>query len=498
MDLGLEAISKVYPGVVALRDVSLSIGGGEILGLIGENGAGKSTLMKILGGTIRPDAGRIRIDGETMDALAPAEATARGIAFVHQELNSFTNLDVAGNVLLGREIVRGPFRVLDHRAMARTVQPILDLLGAGFGPSDAVSRLSVADRQLVEIARALSMQARLVILDEPTSSLTLSETDRLLGVMRGLRERGVALLFISHRLTEIEEIADRVVVLRDGGVVGQLTGSEIGKDRMVGMMIGRDLARFYQRVAQHATAPVLEVTGLRTAANPGAKVDLAVRGGEILGLAGLVGAGRSELARAIFGVERPLAGEVRVKGRVVTPGNVASALGCGLCLVPEDRKQQGLFLDFSIAENIALPTLSRFTRGGFVDRRGVGALAEESRRRLSIRAFSVGQSVAELSGGNQQKVVLAKWLAMQPSVIILDEPTRGIDVGAKAEVYGLMRSLAERGVAIMMISSDMEEVIGVSDRVAVMSKGHITGVLAAEDVTEERILRLAVEWNQEA
>ena len=492
IDLHLRAIRKVYPGVIALRDVSLSVRGGEVLGVIGENGAGKSTLMKVLGGTVSPDAGEVRIDGRGFAALTPTLAAAQGIAFVHQELNSFTNLDVAGNVLLGREPSRGRLRVLDRRAMARTVAPILELLGAGFGPADPVERLSVADRQLVEIARALSMQARLVIFDEPTSSLTLSETDRLLDVIRGLRAQGVAVLFISHRLAEIEAIADRVVVLRDGAVVGELSGEGIDRERMVPMMIGRDLARVYRHDAPEPGAPVLDVRGLRTRAYPDAAVNLTACAGEVLGIAGLVGAGRSELACAVFGVDPPLAGQVTVDGRPVPTGSVAAAIGAGLCLVPEDRKQQGLFLDFSICGNICLPSLRRLARGPFVNRRREDALAEDSRQRLAIRAAGLDRAVAELSGGNQQKVVLAKWLAMSPRIIILDEPTRGIDVGAKAEVYRLMRDLAGQGVAVVMISSDMEEVIGVSDRVAVMARGRITGFLGRGDLTEDRILRLAV------
>ncbi len=492
IDLTLDGIGKVYPGVVALRDVTLSIRGGEILGIVGENGAGKSTLMKILGGAIRPDAGRILIDGTPVPALTPTDATAAGIAFVHQELNTLSNLDVAGNVLLGRESVKGPFRVIDHPAMARRVQPVLDLLGARFGPSDPVADLSVADRQLVEIARALSMQARLVILDEPTSSLTTSETARLLDVMRGLRVQGVAVVFISHRLREVEEICDRVAVLRDGQAVGELTGDAIGRDRMVSLMIGRDLTRTHGQTDRAGGSPALELRGVRTTAYPHASVNLTVAQGEILGLAGLVGAGRSELARAVFGVDRAHGGQLIVAGAQMEPGSVAAALAAGLCLVPEDRKQQGLFLDFSVSDNLVLPSLRRLTPGVLIDRRRLHGLATGLRDRLAIKVAAVSRAAAELSGGNQQKVVLAKWLAMDPRVIILDEPTRGIDIGAKAEVYALMRGLAETGVGILMISSDMEEVVGVSDRVAVMANGTITGILAGEEIAEEAILRLAV------
>ncbi|MDD7972837.1 sugar ABC transporter ATP-binding protein [Roseinatronobacter alkalisoli] len=493
IDLTLSGVTKVYPGAVALSAVDLSIRGGEVVGLIGENGAGKSTLMKVLGGTIAADAGEIVIDGIAHARLTPVQATELGIAFVHQELNPFTNLDVAGNVLLGREIRRGPFGRLDRAAMSREVAGILKPLGTRFGPDDPVLGLSLADQQMLEIARALSMNARLVILDEPTSSLTLSETERLLEVISDLRARDVAVLFITHRLSEIEAVADRVVGLRDGKNAGTLSRAEITRDRMVRMMIGRDVGRTLQRQDQTPGAPVLEVQGLRTAAHPASVVDLTLHGGEILGLAGLVGAGRSELARVLFGIDSALEGTVTINGLPLSGYSVADAIASGLCLVPEDRKGQGLLLDFGVCDNISLPSLSRLSRWGRLDPRAEMALAETSRTRLRIKAADLHRASAELSGGNQQKVVLAKWLAMEPRVLIFDEPTRGIDVGSKAEVYALMRDLADRGVAILMISSDMEEVIGVSDRVAVMCRGRIAGMLVQKAVTEEAILRLAVE-----
>ena len=492
IDLVLKGVTKVYPGVVALKDVDLSIKGGEVVGLIGENGAGKSTLMKVLGGAIAPNSGAIIIDGESLSALTPTEATARGIGFVHQELNPFTNLDVAGNVLLGREKTGGIFRFMDRNAMSREVEPILKLLGTRFGPNDSVAELSLADQQLLEIARALSLKARLVILDEPTSSLTLSETHRLLEVIAELKSQGVAILFISHRLAEIEDSADRVVVLRDGNNAGELTGDLINKDEMVRRMIGRDVEQFYEKKDHAAKAPVLELKNVTTTAYPNQKVDLTVRAGEILGLAGLVGAGRTELALTAFGVDPRLSGEVVLNGVALPAGSVAAAISAGMCLVPEDRKEQGLFLDFSIANNIALPNLPSLSRYGFVDRKAENELAKSSQERLSIKAASLNRAVAELSGGNQQKVVLAKWLAMNPKLVIFDEPTRGIDVGAKAEVYHLMQALAAEGVGILMISSDMEEVIGVSDRVAVMRHGEISGILNASELSEEAILTLAV------
>ncbi|MHA7777643.1 sugar ABC transporter ATP-binding protein [Roseibium sp. M-1] len=492
ISLELSQVTKVYPGVVALQDVDLDISGGEIVGLIGENGAGKSTLMKVLGGTAPPDGGQIIIDGKSVDSLTPAEASTHGIAFVHQELNPFSNLDVTGNVLLGREITSGPFRMLDRKAMEAKVAPILQLLKTRFGPGDPVAGLSLADQQLLEIARALSMNARLVILDEPTSSLTLTETEGLLEVMRQLRSQGVAILFISHRLSEVEEVADRVVCLRDGRNAGELVGPQIRKEAMVRMMVGRDVSQFYEKSAHSTREPILSLRGARTSTYPEASVDLDLHAGEILGVAGLVGAGRTELARAIFGVDALSSGSIRLNGLELQSHSVPEAISAGLSLVPENRKEQGLLLDFPIAANIALPCLKNLSRWGMVNRERETALAQASQVRLAIKTRSVSSAAAELSGGNQQKVVLAKWLATQPKVIIFDEPTRGIDVGAKAEVYHLLQALAREGVGILMISSDMEEVIGVSDRVAVMRRGHVTGILNSDQLTEENILRLAV------
>lgn len=493
ISLELSGITKVYPGAIALNNVSLTIQGGEVVGLIGENGAGKSTLMKVLGGAIAPDEGRVIIDGETVKSLTPARATKLGIAFVHQELNPFSNLDVTANVLLGREMRNGMFGFLDRPSMERKVKPILDLLGTRFGPKDPVAELSLADQQLLEIARALSINVRLLILDEPTSSLTISETNRLLEVIRKLRADGVAVLFITHRLAEIVDVADRVVALRDGRNAGELSREEIDKDTMVRMMIGRDVSQFYEKTDHVPGQPVLEIKALRTNAYPHQSVDLCLRAGEICCLAGLVGAGRTELARAMFGIDPVEGGSIEMNGKLLLGNSVPDAIAAGICLVPEDRKAEGLFLDFAIMENIAMPSHAALSAHGFVDVEAETRLADASKTKLQIKASSLDRAVAELSGGNQQKVVLAKWLAMNPKLIILDEPTRGIDVGAKAEVYHLMQELAAQGVAILMISSDMEEVIGVSDRVAVMCRGKINGILNRGELTEENILRLAVE-----
>ena len=491
--LSLAGIRKAYPGVVALSDFSMTVSPGEVIGLVGENGAGKSTLMKILGGVAAPDAGTITIDGVERSSLSVAESMKAGIAFVHQELNLFDNLDVAANIFIGREPRRGGFlNLVDNDRMHAMAAPLLQRLGAGFGPSTPLADLSLAQRQMVEIAKALSMNARLVILDEPTSSLPISETERLLETIEALRGEGIAVIFISHRLHEIQRAVGRVVVLRDGVLVGNLDRGEITHDRMVKLMIGRDLKAQIGTHEAKAGAVVLAAKGIRTEAYPHHELDISLRSGEILGLAGLVSAGRTELARVLFGIDAPLAGSITLNGAAVRLLSATQAIQRGVFLVPEDRKVAGVLLDLPIAENITLPNLGAHATGLLVSRRKEVVTAERERQRLSIRAPSVMTRTGSLSGGNQQKVVLAKWLAMSPKVMIFDEPTRGIDIGAKSEIYRLMRGLADNGVAVLMISSDMEEVIGVSDRIAVMHEGLISGTLDKKDFSQENILLLAV------
>ena len=492
--LQLVGITKRYPGVQALSDVSLEVGEGEIVGLIGENGAGKSTLMNVLGGVVAPSSGAIRIGGVEKRALTVNEALAAGIAFVHQELNLFDNLDVASNVFIGREpLIGGPLHLISRRRLHEAVRPLLQRLGCDFGPETPLIELSLAQRQLVEIAKALSLDARVVILDEPTSSLTISETRRLLSVVGDLKAAGVAVVFISHRLNEIEECADRVVVLRDGRVAGHLDRSQIKHDTMIRLMIGRDLKALYTPPKTVAGEAVLELVDVGTKAHPATKVSLAVRAGEILGLSGLVGAGRTELARAVFGIDAIVGGKVNLSGVPVVVSAPRDAIGYGIFLVPEDRKQSGLLLDMSVSENVSLADLPAFASAGLINFAAEAENAEQQKRRLNIRVPSVSVQAGTLSGGNQQKVVLAKWLSMKPKAIIFDEPTRGVDVGSKAEIYSLMRGLADSGVAVLMISSDLEEVIGVSDRVAVMREGAISGFLERAQLSEEAIMRLATD-----
>lgn len=491
--LQLKNITKYYPGVAALKDVSLTLAAGEVVGLVGENGAGKSTLMKVMGGVVSPSSGVIEIDGIGRTSFSVIDAIAAGIAFVHQELNLFDNLDVAANVFIGREPrYGGPLNLVDRRKMALLVQPLLDTLGVDFKSDTLVADLSIAQRQLLEIAKALSLNARIVIMDEPTSSLTLSETARLLDVIANLKASGVCVIFISHRLNELEDCADRVVVLRDGNTVGELKKSEISSSAMIQLMIGRDLKSIYTPPARPRGPAVLRVEKAQTAAHPGKQVSMGVHEGEILGLAGLVGSGRTELARALFGIDPLVSGTILLNESPVTVNSPDEAIAQGIFLVPEDRKRSGLHLGLSIAENICMANLPAHARHGLVDRKTVNATAETQRRAINIRTLDTDTHAAILSGGNQQKVVLAKWLSMKPKVLICDEPTRGIDVGAKAEIYRKLRELADSGIAVLMISSDMEEVIGVSDRIIVLHEGAVSGSLDRTQFSERNVLELAV------
>ena len=504
--LRVENIEKNFGGVRALRGVSFAIGAGEIVAIIGENGAGKSTLMKVLGGVHQPDGGQIWVNEEPVVIADVKDSIALGIGFVHQELNVLDNLDVAANIYLGREPrTGGPLQLINKRAIHADSQKYLDQLGLGFRSNTPLATLSLAQQQMVEIAKALSQNARVVIMDEPTSSLTLQETDRLLGVTRDLRAEGVSVIYISHRLGEITQIADRVVALRDGANAGelnnQLGGDEITHDRMVSLMVGRDLERT-KAPPPGILQRLVGVRELRTRRYPAQTISFDIGRGEILGFAGLVGAGRSEVAQALFGVEPAVEGTITIgEGEPLTIRSAHAAIENGIYLVPENRREDGLLLDWSIRDNISLPALSVHTLGGplkLVDRKRETQIATEQKTLLDIRAPDVMTRAGNLSGGNQQKVVLAKWLSFKPRVLIFDEPTRGIDVGAKAEIYRIMRDLANDGVAVMMISSDMEEVLNVSDRIAVMCEGSITGYLTRAQADEEKVMRLAVARSTEA
>jgi ribose transport system ATP-binding protein len=491
--LEMQGISKRFPGVKALDGVDLQVYGSEIVALIGENGAGKSTLMKILGGVHQPDTGSIHIEGKPVTIRSVADAFDLKIGFIHQELNTLDNLDVAANVFLGREPLKaGPLKLVDNEKMHTQTAVYLKRLGLNISSRTLVGNLSIAQKQLVEIAKALSQNARILIMDEPTSSLTLSETERLLQVVAELRAEGVSVIYISHRLSEIESFADRVVALRDGANAGTLGREEITRDKMIKLMIGRDLKDFYVKRDTKKVENFFQVQNLRTRKYANHPVSFDVYKGEILGMAGLVGAGRSEVAQAIFGVDVALGGNIFIGGKKVHIHSSKDAIANGIYLVPEDRRNTGLIVDMVIRENITMPALPDYAWKGLIKRDMEKDVSTRMCKSLNIKTPSIETTVANLSGGNQQKVVLAKWLSLNPKVLIFDEPTRGIDIKAKSEIYELMRGLADQGVAVIMISSDMEEVLGISDRVAVMQEGIVAGILNREDCSEEAIMRLAV------
>jgi len=492
--LQLKGISKRFPGVVALDNVDLEVYPAEVVALLGENGAGKSTLMKILGGVIARDAGSIRLDGQEIDVRSPLMASQLGIEFIHQELSVLENLDVGANIFLRREPTKGGFlKLIDRRRLYADADALLNKLGLNLSSRTPLRKLSIAQQQLVEIARSINAGARILIMDEPTSSLTLSETHRLLDIVKDMKARGVSIIYISHRLDEVERIADRAVVLRDGRNAGTLAPNELQRERMVRMMVGRDLQDFF---VSH-DAPTADqsdwfsVRNVRTTRYPQHSISFTVGKGEVMGVAGLVGAGRSELAQAVFGVDQSPESEITLGGKKLVIRSPQRAIEEGIYLVPEDRRSCGLIVDFTISQNISLPGLEKYATAGLVNFSAEMAKANEMCRSINIKAPSPGVRAANLSGGNQQKVVLAKWLALSPKVLIFDEPTRGIDVGAKAEIYGLIRDLAKQGVSVIAISSEMEEVLGISDRIAVMHEGRITGILERPQFSEEAVMRLA-------
>jgi ribose transport system ATP-binding protein len=492
--LEVHEIRKHFPGVQALAGVSLNVEAAEILAIVGENGAGKSTLMKILAGIHVPDGGALLMDGRPVPADGVAGAMRRGIVLIHQELNLAENLSVAANLFLGRERVRGGWLGwLNQSAMNDEARSLLRRVGLDVPPSRRVGDLPPGQRQLVEIARALSLSARLIIMDEPTSSLTQIETERLFEVIADLQRHGVAVVYISHRLGEVRRVAGRVVVLRDGRNAGALRRDEITHDAMVRLMVGRDLKQFYpRRHAVSASAPVrLAVRDVTFLGGPARPISFEIRGGEIAGMAGLVGAGRTELAEALFGIRRVSGGQVLLDGAPVVIRHPQQAIAAGLLLVPEDRRHHGLVLADSVQCNLTLPNLDQLTRLGWIVGRRETRMGRDLIERLHVKTASPAKSVGLLSGGNQQKVVLGKWLARRPRVLIFDEPTRGVDVGARSEIYALMDQLAGEGVAILMISSDLEEILGMSDRVLVLHEGRLAGELSRADLSEEAVMQLA-------
>ncbi|REJ64583.1 MAG: sugar ABC transporter ATP-binding protein [Planctomycetota bacterium] len=488
--LEVRNVSKRFPGVQALSRVALRLNRGEVLAVIGENGAGKSTLMKILAGVQEPDEGEIRVGGKAVQFRSVNDALSAGVVLIHQELNLADNLDVAANIYLGRE----PrfFGLIRKRRLHEDASTYLELTGLGVDPRALVNTLPIGKQQMVEIAKALSANAQILIMDEPTSSLSLHESEALFDVIRELRTRGVGIIYISHRLGEVKDLADRVTVMRDGENAGDLRRDEITHDNMVVRMVGREVSQFYAREPHEPGDVVLEVRGLVTPAWPQRTLDFRLRAGEIVGVAGLVGAGRTEMLQALFGVDEPLAGDILVGGRRMKFEAPKDAIAAGMALVPEDRKRHGLITEMTVRENVSLAGLMANRRpAGFINSARETEATSEMVQQLRIRTPGHEQVCQYLSGGNQQKVVIGKWLSLRPRILLMDEPTRGIDIGAKEEIYKLMESLARDGVAILFVSSEMEEVLGMSDRTIVMHEGAITGELKREQLSEEAIMQLA-------
>ena len=495
--LKMTGISKHFPGVQALDNVSLEVAPGEIHGLLGENGAGKSTLLKILSGAYQPDAGSIELDGRPVRVNSPHHAQQLGIVTIYQEFNLVPSLTIAENVFIGREPGNAPF--ISWSALRDETQAITDRLGMNLDPMSLVRDLTVAEQQMVEIARALSMKSRVIIMDEPTSALSEHEVEKLFQIMRDLKAQGLSIIFVTHRLEEVLHICDRITVLRDGKNVGTVNVKDIALNDIIRMMVGRSLDELFHREGRHEYGEVaLRVVNLSrygTTQDPNATVlhdiSFEVRRGEILGLAGLVGAGRTELARVIFGADPFFQGFIEIGGRPTRIRSPQDAIRYGIGLVPEDRKQQALFLALAVRENASITILDRLLRwGGFVREDKERDLVEEYRQKLNIRMASQEQAVANLSGGNQQKVVIARWLALQPKVLIVDEPTRGIDVAAKAEVHSLLDQMAREGIAVIMISSELPEILGMSDRIITVREGRLTGEIMRADATEEKLMQM--------
>ncbi|TNC49176.1 sugar ABC transporter ATP-binding protein [Rubellimicrobium rubrum] len=499
--LDVVGLTKRFSGVTALDNVSLDVRAGEILGLLGENGAGKSTLLKILSGAQSASSGSISFAGRPYAPAGPDAARQAGIVTIYQELSLIPTLSVAENIFVNRAPT-GPFGLIDWRRMRRQARDILARVNLSLDPETPVSALSVAEQQLVEIARALSLESRLIIMDEPTSALTETEVQQLFGIMEMLRRDGVAIMFVTHRLEEASSMCDRMTVLRDGRLAGHLLrdGGRVPVPRIIEKMVGRAASELYARPTRrdNAGAVRLSVRGLRTVRAADAPhavvldgIDLDLRAGEILGLAGLVGSGRTELARAVFGADPIASGTIRLDGQLIAPMSPADACALGIGLVPEDRKQQAIFAMLPIRQNFSIAALDLFSDGLGVMRPGrEGAALAGYRKAMSIRMSSPEQAIDGLSGGNQQKVILARWLARDPKVLIVDEPTRGVDVGAKTEVHQILVQLAERGIAILMISSELPEVLSVSDRIITMRQGRITGEMPAIEATEESLMAL--------
>ncbi|HAT1613203.1 TPA: sugar ABC transporter ATP-binding protein [Raoultella planticola] len=491
--LSMRNIAKAFGKFYALKGVDLTVWPGEIHALMGENGAGKSTLMKILAGAYTATSGEILIDGRPHAIKGPKDALAAGITLIYQEMQLAPNLTVAENIFLGSELARGG--LVQRKEMMNQAQAVIDRLGAQFKASDRVMTLTIAEQQQVEIARALHRNSRVLVMDEPTAALSSRETQRLFELILRLRDEGMAIIYISHRMAEVYELSDRVSVLRDGQYVGSLTRDKLNASELVRMMVGRPLSDLFNKERDIPPGqPRLRVQDL----TDGGKVkasSLVVRAGEIVGLAGLVGAGRSELAQLIFGVRRATGGVIEIDGEPVVIHSPRAAIELGIGFLTENRKEQGLFLEMAAQENITMATLERDARWGMLNRKKAQTLSDDAISLLNIRVPHAQVRAGGLSGGNQQKLLISRWVAIGPRILLLDEPTRGVDVGAKSEIYRIMTQMARQGVAILMISSELPEVVGMSDRVYVMREGSIAGELQAGDISQESIMTLATGVN---
>ncbi len=495
--LRMTDIVKTFPGVVALGGVNLEVGAGEVHALLGENGAGKSTLLKILAGAQSSDSGTIEIDGFPSVLANPQDAQRRGIVTIYQEFTLAPNMSIADNVFVGRE-PGSRFFVNDPQLEAAT-QQLTRSIGLERGPRTLVRDLSVAEQQMVEIARALSMKSKLIVMDEPTSALSQAEVDKLFDIVLGLKAKGISTIFVTHRLEEVFQICDRYTVLRDGSNAGAGDVKETSVEGIIKLMVGRELKALSERRTATEFGPVMlevrDIVRLRTVTSPQAielrNVSFNVRRGEVLGVAGLIGAGRTEMARAVFGADPFDSGRVLIDGQETAIRSPQEAIAHGIGLVPEDRKQQALFLSLAIKTNLTMAAHDRISRWRcFIDSRKEGGLVEDYRRRLNIRMAHPDQLVANLSGGNQQKVVLARWLALGPKILIVDEPTRGIDVGAKVEVHNLLLEMANSGIAVIAISSELPEILTIADRIVTMREGRVTGEIMREDADQEKLMMM--------
>jgi rhamnose transport system ATP-binding protein len=491
--LQVRNLSKAYGGVHALRGVSLDVRPGEVHALCGENGAGKSTLIKILAGVVRPDEGYVQLAGKPLTLGSVPASEQAGLAVMHQESTVFPDLNAIDNLFVGREVTRWAGWLLDRPTMRRRAHDVMERLGEPIDLQRPVSELPMAQRQMVAMARALLHDCRLLVMDEPTASLSARETQVLLRIVDQLRREGVSVLYVSHRLEEVFQISDRVTVLRDGQWVGTQPTPSLQTNQLIQLMVGRELDELTQRHgrSEHGPRVTLDVRGL-TRRGVFEDVSLTVHQGEVVGLAGLVGAGRSEFVRALFGIDRYDAGQVLIDGRRLRPGSVAAAVAAGVALVPEDRQYEGLVLPMSVGANLSLAVLKRLRRFGLVQPRRERRLVQQQIDSLQVRTAGTHVAAASLSGGNQQKLVLGKWLASRPRLLILDEPTRGVDVGAKAQVHRLIRQLAKEGIATLMISSELPELLSMSDRILVMRQGRLVGELPGRTAQQAEVLRLAL------